>query len=34
VLSAEAPLIRRFDLPYGLSLMALARKPERAAAAA
>jgi ubiquinone/menaquinone biosynthesis C-methylase UbiE len=27
VLSAEAPLVRRFDLPYGLSLMALGRKP-------
>jgi SAM-dependent methyltransferase len=33
VLSAEAPLVRRFDLPYGLSLMALARKPKRVAAA-
>lgn len=33
VLSAEAPLVRRFDLPYGLSLMALARKPVTAGAA-
>ena len=32
-LSAEAPLVRRLDLPYGLSLMALARKPERTATA-
>jgi ubiquinone/menaquinone biosynthesis C-methylase UbiE len=32
LLSAEAPLIRRGRLPYGLSLMALGRKPMRAAA--
>ncbi len=34
ILSAEAPLVRRFDLPYGLSLMALARKPAQGVAAA
>jgi SAM-dependent methyltransferase len=34
VLAAEAPLVRRFDLPYGLSLMALGRKPLAAAVAA
>lgn len=33
LLSAEAPLIRRGTLPYGLSLMALGRKPLRAAVA-
>jgi hypothetical protein len=27
LLAAEAPLIRRGSLPYGLSLMALGRKP-------
>ena len=31
LLSAEAPLIRRGNLPYGLSLMALGRKPLQAA---
>jgi SAM-dependent methyltransferase len=31
MLSAEAALVRRGSLPYGLSLMALARKPARAA---
>jgi SAM-dependent methyltransferase len=34
LLSAEAPLVRRFDLPYGLSLMALGRKPAELLAAA
>jgi SAM-dependent methyltransferase len=33
LLSAEAPLVQRIDLPYGLSLMALARKPQRVATA-
>jgi hypothetical protein len=33
ILAAEAPLVRRMDLPYGLSLMALGRKPAPAAAA-
>jgi ubiquinone/menaquinone biosynthesis C-methylase UbiE len=33
ILLAEAPLVRRMDLPYGLSLMALARKPAPVASA-
>jgi len=34
LLSAEAPLVRRCNLPYGLSLMALGRKPSETAVAA
>ncbi len=33
LLKAEAPLMRRLDLPFGLSLMALGRKPPHAALA-